>query len=291
VHSFWDTEARQRVAHPKYRSRSPRTTSTSEPRSHWEFNQRAYRDTTARAPTWAQTNQGFANDLITREALKGVALTLTEIGCGDDGVESLLNTTTRTDVCNTPPTTQLTRATAYLEAHQPDPVLVTIDLGFNDVLPCMQDDPVNDTCIDQGINDVQRDLPIIMKDLKAAAGAHTRFVGIEYDDPFLGYYLDGATGPARATASLQGMDDLDTVLGRIYANAGAYVAKVPSLFEMNDATRMTLDNVGTIPTNVEQACELTWFCDAAPFGPDDHPNNAGYALIAEAIENTLPKSW
>ncbi|MGC2487023.1 MAG: hypothetical protein WA359_12360 [Acidimicrobiales bacterium] len=238
-----------------------------------------------------QTDVGYANDLIVREALKGVALTLTEIGCGADDVQSLLDTTTRSDVCNQPPTTQLTRATAYLAAHKSDPVLVTIDLGFNNVRPCMQDDPVNVACIDQGVSTVQRDLPIIMKDLKAAAGPHTRFVGIEYDDPFLGYYLDGASGPARATTTLQGMDDLDTVLGRVYANAGAGVATVPSLFEMNDNSTMTLDNVGTIPVNVQETCEFTWFCDAAPFGPDDHPNTAGYALIAQAIEDTLPKSW
>jgi hypothetical protein len=155
----------------------------------------------------------------------------------------------------------------------------------------MEADPVNETCIDQGITAIQRDLPIIMRDLKAASGARTRFVGIEYSDPFLGYYLDGATGPARATATLQGMDQLDTVLGKIYTNAGAYVAKVPLLFEINDDTVTTLDNVGTIPVNVEEACALTWFCDAAPFGPDDHPNTAGYSLIAEAIEDVLPKSW
>ena len=238
-----------------------------------------------------RTNQGYANDLLFRESLQGVALTIEQVGCGADTVQSLLDTTTRADVCNQPPTTQLTRATTYLAAHKTDPVLVTVDLGFNDVRPCMQDDPVNDNCIDQGITAVQRDLPVIMKDLKAASGPQTRFVGLEYGDPFLGYYLDGPSGPARATATLQGMDALDTVLGHIYANAGVAVAKVPTLFEMNDNALVTLDNVGTIPVNVQEACALTWFCDAAPFGPDDHPNNAGYSLIAQAIEDVLPRSW
>jgi lysophospholipase L1-like esterase len=238
-----------------------------------------------------RTDVGYSNDLVVREALKGVALTEQQIGCGADTVQSLLDTTTRSDVCNQPPTTQLTRATAYLAAHKSEPVLVTVDLGFNDVRPCMQADPVEVACIDQGIAAVQRDLPIIMKDLKAAAGSQTRFVGLEYPDPFLGFYLDGASGPARATATLQGMDQLDTVLGRIYANAGASVANVPSLFQMDNNTRATLDNVGTIPINVEEACAFSWFCDASPFGPDDHPNTAGYALIAQAIEDVLPKSW
>ncbi|MGA2123237.1 MAG: SGNH/GDSL hydrolase family protein [Acidimicrobiales bacterium] len=239
----------------------------------------------------ARTDVGYSNDLVLREALKGVALTLEEIGCGGDTVQALLDTTTRSDVCNQPPTTQLTRARAYLVAHQSDPVLVTVDLGFNDIRPCLQDDPVNETCVDQAITAIQRDLPVILKDLKADAGAQTRFVGLEYSDPFLGYYLDGPSGPARANATLQGMDSFDTVLGRIYTNAGVPVANVPSLFEMNDADLMTLDNIGTVPVNVQEACELTWFCDGAPFGPDDHPNNAGYSLIAQAIEDVLPKSW
>jgi hypothetical protein len=238
-----------------------------------------------------QTNVGYANDLVVRESLKGVALTLTEIGCGGDDVQSLLDTTTRSDVCNQPPNNQLTRAAAYLISHKSDPVLVTVDLGFNNVRTCMEADPVNETCINQGITAIQRDLPVIMKDLKAVSGAQTRFVGIEYDDPFLGYYLDGATGPARATATLRGVEQLDATLGKIYARAGAFVARVPSLFEMNDASLKTLDNVGTIPVNVEEACTFTWFCSAAPFGPDDHPNTAGYSLIAEAIEDVLPKSW
>ncbi len=60
---------------------------------------------------------------------------------------------------------------------------------------------------------------------------------------------------------------------------------------MNDNTTVTLDNVGTIPLNVEMACRLSWFCYGAPFGPDDHPNNAGYSIIASTIQAALPKSW
>jgi lysophospholipase L1-like esterase len=47
--------------------------------------------------------------------------------------------------------------------------------------------------------------------------------------------------------------------------------------------------VGTIPENVEDTCEETWMCYGAPFGPDDHPNDAGYALIAQAIFAALPR--
>jgi hypothetical protein len=69
------------------------------------------------------------------------------------------------------------------------------------------------------------------------------------------------------------------------------VANVPAQFDTNDNDPTVVPNVGTMPTNVKDACQLTWFCYGAPFGPDDHPNDAGYSLIAQAIELVLPRSW
>lgn len=236
-----------------------------------------------------RTNVGYANDLILREALKGIALSLEQLGCPGDTVQSLLDTSA-SDNCYHPPQTQLTKAIAYLKG-QTGPGLVTIDLGFNDVRTCLQDNPANESCLAAGISAIQVDLPKIVSQLKAAAGPEVRFVGIEYSDPYLGFYLDGAGGPAKATTTLMGMDQVDTLLGQIYTAAGVAVADVPALFQMDNNTATTLDNVGTVPLNVEEACTLTWFCYSKPFGPDDHPNEAGYSLIAQAIESVLPTSW
>ncbi len=238
----------------------------------------------------ARTNVGYANDLIQREALNGISLSLEQVGCPGDTVQSVLNTKA-SDACYQAPTTQLTKADAYLEAHQLDPVLVTVDLGFNDVRPCLEANPVDQTCLSAAIAAVQVDLPKILKDLQSSAGPNTHFVGLEYTDPYLGYYMNGTGGPAEATATLVGIDHLDTVLGQVYAQAGVPMANVPSLFDTNDNATTTVPNVGTMPTNVKEACQLTWFCYGSPFGPDDHPNNAGYSLIAQAIELALPRSW
>ncbi len=238
----------------------------------------------------ARTDTGYANDLVLREALKGVALTLEQIGCPGDTIQSLLDTT-KSDACYQAPDTQLTKAEAYLQAHRADQVLVTVDLGFNNVRPCMEADPVNQTCLSQAIVAIQRDLPIVLKDLKSSAGPNVHFIGVDYADPYLGYYVNPSVGAADATATLVGMDRLDGLLDGIYASAGVPVANVPALFQTNNDAVVTVPNVGTIPTNVQQACELTWFCYTTPFGPDDHPNDAGYSLIAEAIEAVLPRSW
>jgi GDSL-like Lipase/Acylhydrolase family len=237
-----------------------------------------------------RTDTGYANDLILREGLKGVALTLEQIGCPGDTIQSLLDTTT-SDACYTAPNNQLTKAEAYLQAHRADQVLVTVDLGFNNVRPCMEADPVNETCLAQAITAIQHDLPIVLKDLKSSAGPDVHFIGIDYADPYLGYYINPLVGPADATTTLAGMDRLDGVLEGIYAAAGVPVADVPGVFQANNDTPVDVPNVGTIPTNVQHACELTWFCYTTPFGPDDHPNDAGYSLIAGAIVAVLPHSW
>jgi hypothetical protein len=237
-----------------------------------------------------RTNTGYANDLLLREGLKGVALTLQQVGCPGDTVQSVLNTT-KADACYHPPTTQLTTSIQYLKNHPTGQGLVTVDIGSNNIRPCLEADPVNQACVATALAAVQVDLPKILTQLKAAASPTTHFVGLEYSDPFLGYYIKGPGGPARAAATLVAVDQFDTLLGKIYTQHGITTAAVPTYFDMNVATPTTVDNVGTLPLNVEQACQLSWFCYGTPFGPDDHPSNAGYSMIAAAIEAVLPKSW
>jgi hypothetical protein len=237
-----------------------------------------------------RTNTGYANDLLLREGLKGVALTLQQVGCPGDTVQSVLNTT-KADACYKPPITQLTSSVQYLQAHPTGQGLVTVDIGSNNIRPCLEADPVNQTCVGTALAAVQVDLPKILTQLKAAASPSTHFVGLEYSDPFLGYYTKGSDGPVRAAATLVAVDQFDTLLGKIYSQKGIATAAVPTFFDMNISTPTVVDNVGTLPLNVEEACQLSWFCYGTPFGPDDHPTNAGYSEIAAAIEAVLPKSW
>jgi hypothetical protein len=237
-----------------------------------------------------RTNTGYANDLLLREELKGVALTLQQVGCPGDTVQSVLNTS-QADACYQPPNTQLTTAVTFLRAHPTGQGLVTVDIGSNNIRPCLESDPVNQSCVAAALAAVQVDLPKVLKQLKAAASSSTHIVGLEYSDPFLGYYIKGSDGPERSAATLVAVDQFDNLLGKIYTQQGITTAAVPTFFDMNDATPTTVDNVGTLPLNVEEACQLSWFCYGRPFGPDDHPSNAGYSMIAAAIEAVLPKSW
>ena len=235
-----------------------------------------------------RTKQGYANDVGILEA-KSITLKLRQVGCPGETVQSMLGLLA--NVCNNLPTTQLTRSVDALINYGNEVGLVTIDLGFNNIRPCLMPKKVNEACVQQGVNYVRRDLPKILQVLQGAAGPNVHFVGLEYSDPFLGYYLDGPTGPTVASETLTAMTLMNTTLAHAYGGAGIPVANVPGSYRSANKNPEVTANVGTIPEDVAITCQWTWMCAPPPFGPDDHPNSAGYMIIARDIVATLPTAW
>ena len=236
-----------------------------------------------------RTLVGYADDLVMIEKTRGVSLDLWHVGCPGETVQSMLDTV-KGDRCYTPPTTQLSLSLRYLKRHHGLPGVVTIDLGLNNIRPCISHLTVGEACAARQSALVVQDLPIVLKDLAKAAGPRVRFIGLEYEDPFLSDYLDGTAGPELATQTLFAMDRFNAALHEVYAAANVPVANIPAAFKSDDSTRVTIDNVGVIPENVIEICQLTWMCQPPPYGPDAHPNNEGYMAIAEAVAANLPKS-
>lgn len=236
------------------------------------------------------TQDGYANDVVALEQHQGVNFELNQIGCAGETAESMLNTHVA-DNCYNLPTTQMTLALDFLRANQSRAGLVTIDLGFNDIRPCLGGASVSETCVTQGLSYVENDLPKVLAQLKAAAGPQVYFVGFNYEDPFIAHYLEGPSSIANAQETLTDMTRMDQALDAVYANAKIQVANIAGTFQSLNITPTTIANVGSVPLNVAFACYYTWMCQPPPFGPDDHPNNAGYMLIAESIVKVLPGPW
>jgi hypothetical protein len=59
-------------------------------------------------------------------------------------------------------------------------------------------------------------------------------------------------------------------------------------FDTTDfGNQQTVPGVGTLPRNVALICRWTWECAPAPRGPNQHANQAGYAVIASAFLRVL----
>ena len=235
-----------------------------------------------------RTDTGYANDVVALEKARGVSLKLRQIGCPGETAESMLGTG---DHCYTLPQRQLPVALTFLHQNTNSVGLVTIDLGFNDVRPCLTLNVVDAACAERGITNVRNDLPKVLTQLKTAAGPHVHFVGLEYGDPFLAHYLKGGVNITDATQSLRVMTQLNDTLDAIYTAAHIPIANVPGQFKSDNLSPARLPRVGVVPQNVASVCAMTWMCTPPPWGPDDHPNNDGYRAIAQAIVAKIPPTW
>ena len=188
--------------------------------------------------------------------------------------------------CAYPDGTQLATAVDFLRDH-PTTVLVTIDLGFNNMRSCIEGGRIDQTCVDQSISLVDQQLPVILSALRAAGSPRLRIVGIGHYDPYLGSYLRGPTGRVLAPESVDAVTRLDQALRSIYAADGIPMADVAGSFDTASTDPTMMSGVGIVPRDVARICALTWMCSAKPFGPNQHPNADGYRVISQAIKAAL----
>jgi len=233
------------------------------------------------------TDTGYANDVVELEEGK-ISLALHKIGCPGETVATLVG---EKDHCYKLPTTQMSIALRILRAHHNDIGVVSIDIGFNDVQPCIATAQVEEGCASQARRLIEADLPSIVNRLKSAAGPRTHFVGVEYGDPFLAREVEGSKEHAYAAQTLSEITELDQELGSIYAKEGVAVAKGATIFSLDSTTPTKMASGVVEAKNVAVVCADTYMCRAYPWGPDDHPNDEGYEAIAKEMVDVLPSSW
>jgi lysophospholipase L1-like esterase len=184
-------------------------------------------------------------------------------------------------------TAQLAAAVAFLKAHPHSRILVTLDIGANNVDGCLSASGISETCVEQGLAAAGTDVPTILTQLKAAAGRHVTITGMNYYDPFLAEWLTGAAGQTLAQQSVGLTTTFNGILDSAYAAYGVTVADVASAFKTTDFTDTAKVAGTTVPVNVADICGWTWMCAPSPVGPNIHANNTGYAVIARAFEAQL----
>ena len=177
--------------------------------------------------------------------------------------------------------TQLAQAVEFLHAHARHTRLVTIDIGANDITRCARP-AVDYACAAAALQRINANLDHILTSLSEAAGPDVEVVVLNYYNPFLAAYLQGAAGQALAMQSTVQQSQLNAVIAGQAAAVGADVADVAAAFESTNWAP-TASPFGLLPTNVVRICTWTWMCLLG----DIHANDAGYAVLADAVEARL----
>jgi lysophospholipase L1-like esterase len=230
-------------------------------------------------PHGQPTSSGYAEDLVPLEQQRWPGLIVVHLGCPGATTMTMLAGGGK---CPYAAGSQLQAAEDFLRTH-PTTALVTVDLGFNDLLSCLRHEVDDTPCVDEALATVHDQLGQILDGIKAAAPSDTLLVGVGHYDPYLGDYLRSLHGQAFAAQSLDVMERLDTTLRAEYAAAGVPMADVASAFDLADRDQVKWSGLPTVPTDVARTCELTWMCNGPPLGHNVHPDDAGYRAIASAI--------
>jgi lysophospholipase L1-like esterase len=232
----------------------------------------------------AYTDMGYADQLYSALAADKPKLKLVKLGCpGESTISMRFGSQNPTVVlsCATPrgykdfypKGTQLAEAVSFLQAHKGKVALVTIDIGANDLqrldaqgnLVICLFEPAG--CATQTATMVEN-LTAILSDLRAAAGPDVPIVGMSYYDVFAPLCV---SDPSLLFVCSR-VDAINGSLVDTYRGAGDPVADVAGAFEN--------DNLVNAAAHV---CAWTWFCS---YG-DEHPNTAGYGVIAQAFEQVV----
>jgi lysophospholipase L1-like esterase len=239
---------------------------------------------TAAFPRGQRTDDGYADDLLDSLRSQWNDVTLVQMGCPGATTETMINGGPR---CTYAAGTQLAAAVAFLREH-PSTALVTLDVGFNEVVHCMGHEVVDEACISLALENIRTQLPRILVALQSAGGPDLRIIGVGHYDPYLAAYRNGRAGELFASQSVDVITRLNEAMRAAYDEADIPMADVAAAFSMTDTTPTSLAGA-LVPRNVEQTCALTWQCTPGPLGPNKHPNDDGYEAISDAINAVMTK--
>ncbi|KII00567.1 lipase [Streptomonospora alba] len=263
--------------------------------------------------TLEQTRQGYTDALHTILYDRDSTLAHERLGCGGEDTTSFVDGGLERCADRYEEGSQLAQAERFLKENGDRTELVTVGIGANNFTGCVleavesgdgsstgsaegADGPalsrltdIDRECVDEGLERLTEEMPVIATRLRDAAGDDVQIVGMTYYNPFLAALLleDGAAGGDGAAASetvdyATGVfEEMNSVITESYSDAGIDVADVAEAFESSDF-EVPEDSDTDMPANVQNICDYTWMCDTAR-GPDIHTNQAGAAEIAETF--------
>ena len=233
------------------------------------------------------TRDGYPDQLYAALRPRHPGLRLVKLGCNGETTATMING----GICSYPAGSQLAAAVRFLGAHRGRVSLITIDIGANDPDSCITRPSVVKlvSCAGRAIPQATANLAKILASLRRAAPG-TRMIAMNYYLPTLAQWRNGLIGQALARLTEVAAAAFNALLTRTYQAYGVRVADVSAVFQSADfGQQVSLPGYGALPRNVASICSWTWECAAPPRGPNEHPNQAGYAVIARAFQQAGPE--
>jgi lysophospholipase L1-like esterase len=235
-----------------------------------------------------ETNQGYPNQLFTALHMTNTTLKLVKLGCPGETTATMING----GICTYPTGSQLKQAVAFISKHHASIKLITIDIGANDLNPCVTLTNLTKLvkCLQKAFGVIKTNLATIMATLTAAGGSNLpTTIGMTYYVPELAGWLKGT--PAAKTLAKDSValgQGFGSLLSGVYTAFGAKVADVFDAFQSTVpfSKKVNTAAFGRIPLAVAYVCSYTWQCAPPPRGPNEHANILGYGVIANTFLTT-----
>jgi len=245
--------------------------------------------------TLLPTDDGYSDQLFDRirpgfeAAAPNRELRFVKLGCPGETLDGLVNGGSCPYIAGS----QLDAAVDFLRDNKDKVYLLTIDIGGNDFrnAGCIGK-KVDIECVNTISGQIALELTSVLATLDNAADPATILVGMNYYNPYLASWLEGPSGQTLASESAQAAVIFNDALRTTFDAAGVPMADVYTAFKSDDFSTIVDTTLpppnDKLPLSVANICTFTYMCDAPPVGPDIHANIAGYSLIAETMEATLP---
>lgn len=187
---------------------------------------------------------------------------------------------------------QLAAARAFLSRKRDRVALVTFEIGANDLDACISGGHVSAGCLETNMRAALSAIGGIIAELRSELSTYdpgARLIALNYYDPFLGraFTPGGTLGATEAAESLAAVRLFDAQLGAVFRTVHIREVDVAAAFGVGKVAPVERFRGKLLPPDVVDACQLTWMCGTSGQRPDIHPNDAGYAAIASAIEKVF----
>jgi lysophospholipase L1-like esterase len=231
-----------------------------------------------------ETGQGYADQLFTALQLGNPNLHLIKFGCPGETTKTMM----KGGICKYTAGSQLAQAARFIKNHPGHVQLVTIDIGANDLNPCVALTDLTKlvACLQKVIPVAVKNLGTIMGTLRGASTKPVNIIGMNYYVPELAGWLQGTKAAKElAQDSVALGKAFNSDLTQVYSAFKVPVADVFTAFHTADfKTMVTIPAFGSVPRDVGFVCSYTFQCSQFQ---DEHANRLGYGVIASAFMNLI----